>query len=161
MSWYKNTLFVLTADHTAKAEKPYYKGKVGMYAIPLVFYMPTDPFFRGIDSGIAQQADIMPSVLDYLNYHKPFVAFGRSVFDTSGPAYSVSYLNGIYQIIINNYALCFDGQHYVSLFDFGKDAACQYNILPNNPELADSLGMFLKAVVQEYNYSLLNNKLVP
>lgn len=161
MPWYKNTLFVLTADHTAEAEAEYYKGKVGMYAVPLVFYMPSDPFFKGMDSSIVQQADILPSVLDYLNFDKPYVAFGKSIFDTSKPGYSISYLNGIYQIIMGNYALSFDGQQNISLFDYKKDPACMHNILALKPKLADSLSVFLKSVVQEYNYSLLNNQLVP
>ncbi|MBK6988266.1 MAG: sulfatase-like hydrolase/transferase [Bacteroidetes bacterium] len=37
LPWFKNTLFVITADHTATSDSPYYQNRQGMYSIPLLF----------------------------------------------------------------------------------------------------------------------------
>jgi len=38
MPWYKNTLFVITADHTSEGYYPYYQTDAGQYAIPILFF---------------------------------------------------------------------------------------------------------------------------
>ncbi|MEM9023750.1 MAG: sulfatase-like hydrolase/transferase, partial [Bacteroidota bacterium] len=40
-SWYANTLFVITADHTAEPIYPHYNTAVGNYAVPLIFFTPS------------------------------------------------------------------------------------------------------------------------
>jgi len=81
MPWFENTLFVLTADHTGPASSQFYKNSVGRYAIPIIFYQPSNKKLIGInDSIIATQIDIMPSILDYLNYDKLIFSFGKSIF---------------------------------------------------------------------------------
>lgn len=108
--WFKNTLFVLTADHTAQASNPYYKSNIGKYAVPLVFYAPGDKKMVGISEKICQQTDILPSILDYLKYSEPFVAFGNSVFSSDTNSFAVNYLSGIYQFKDKNVTIYFDGQ---------------------------------------------------
>ena len=107
--WFKNTLFVLTADHTAQAGSPYYKSNIGKYAVPLVFYAPGDKKMVGVSDNICQQADILPSVLDYLKYPEPFVAFGNSVFSKDTNSFAVNYLSGIYQFKNKDVTIYFDG----------------------------------------------------
>ena len=69
-SWYNNTLFVITADHTSEGYLPYYQSSVGQYAIPLIFYQEGSNL-KGLNESIAQQTDVMPTVLNYLGYDKP------------------------------------------------------------------------------------------
>src|SRR6185369_8592326 len=70
-SWFDSTLFVITGDHTALSEKPFYQNHVGMYSVPIIFFQPHDSL-SGIRTTTAQQIDILPSVLDYLGYPQQF-----------------------------------------------------------------------------------------
>ena len=56
--WFGNTLFVITADHTSMSYEKGYQTRSGIYAVPLVFYMPgkVEP---GVMEDIAQHTDIL------------------------------------------------------------------------------------------------------
>ena len=120
MPWFENTLFVITADHTSENYYPQYQTMVGNYSIPIVFYKPNSDLKGSIEK-IAQQIDIMPSVLSFLNYDRNYIAFGRDLFNRKSDNFAVSYLNGNYQIIKDNYVLRFNGEESVSLFNFKLD----------------------------------------
>jgi glucan phosphoethanolaminetransferase (alkaline phosphatase superfamily) len=76
-AWYSSTLFVLVADHTGISEHPFFT-IVGLSSIPIVFFAPGDTTLIGTHALPFSQIDILPSVLDYLNYNKPFFAFGNA-----------------------------------------------------------------------------------
>ena len=78
--WYKNTLFVITSDHTSpeRIEKEY-KNKVGRYSIPIIYFMG-DSSLISSNKTVTQQIDIMPTTLDLLNYNKDYFSFGKSIF---------------------------------------------------------------------------------
>ena len=65
--WFKNTLFVITADHTNESIHKEFQNNFGSYSIPIIFFKPGSDLI-GIKKRIAQQIDIMPTVLSYLNY---------------------------------------------------------------------------------------------
>lgn len=159
MPWYKNTLFILMADHTTTEQSSFYGTTAGMYRIPLVFYQPGDTAIKGIDHRIAQQADIMPSVIDYLGIKIPFVAFGNSVFDPSAKSFSVSFLSGIYHYFQNDYLLTFDGEKTIGLFNFKTDNMLNLNIAKDSIVLRKNMEIQLKSVIQQYNSRLLKNKM--
>ena len=129
-----------------------------MYAVPLIFYKHNSKL-KGKSENIVQQSDIMPSVLDYLNYDKPFTAFGESVFDSSSVHFAVNYLNETYQLIYKNHSYIFDGISGVSLYDLKKDIMMKKNILENSPEIKNEIDKIAKAVIQSYNMRLAKNKL--
>ncbi len=159
MPWYKNTVFVLTADHAAQAEGDEYNSTTGMYAIPVAFYCPGDTTLKGIDSTIAQQIDIMPSVLDYLGYAKPFFAFGESLFDTAVSHKAITYVNGIYQLIDSDFVMAFNGQQITSFYSLKQEKEISLNV-PDNKELGPvykDMETFLKAFIQTYNFRIINN----
>ncbi len=157
MPWFKNTLFVLTADHTSLAHTGYYQTNVGKYAVPLVFYAPGDKRIKGVSNLTCQQADILPSVLDYLGYNEPFNAFGKSVFSSDSNRFAVNYISGIYQLINTNCAISFDGSKVIDTLFFKTDTVNNY--------LQDSLHRVweqkaennLKAYIQQYNFRMEHN----
>ena len=118
--WYNNTLFVLTADHTAQSESEFYQSTVGHYAVPLIFICPSDSSMHGVYTRTAQQTDIMPTILDYVGCDEPFVAFGNSLFDTAAPRFAVSYLNGLYQLIDDERCVNFDGDEFTTSMEIKK-----------------------------------------
>ncbi|MBL4735763.1 MAG: LTA synthase family protein [Flavobacteriales bacterium] len=156
--WFDNTLFVITADHSAQAEDAYYKNRVGMYAIPLLFYHPAGAL-QGLSMRITQQADILPSVLDYVGYGSKFIAFGNSVFDESQAGFAVNYLNGLHQLIQGTYVMHFDGKKTVGLYNYEMDRNLSGNLADKQPEVRKLMERLLKGIIQSYNYRLVNNQL--
>ncbi len=157
MEWFRNTLFVLVADHTARDESNAADISLEMFRIPIVFYHPGDTTFKGRSQRITQQADIMPSILDYLGYNKPFVSFGKSIL-SAGPSFAVYYLSGLYKFVKGDYLLTFDGEHSISLQSI-KEKNVE-NLIQKNPALAQSMEKELKAIIQQYYTRLKENRLV-
>lgn len=157
--WFFNTLFVITADHTSEGYFPYYTSHVGQYAVPLIFYKPGGGL-RGIRAEIAQQTDIVPSVLGFLGYPEPFIAFGNDLFNDNADHFSVNYLTGTYTLIRDGYSLEFDGERTTSLFNLKKDPLQLHNLAGKEPNKQEPLEAFLKAYLQQYNNRMIENRLI-
>lgn len=158
MPWFNNTLFVLSADHTGISSDPFYTNNVGNYSIPIIYYMPNSQL-KGSDSTITQQIDIMPSVLDYLNYPSPYFAFGTSVFDTSRQHFALIFRSDLFQLIENNYLLQFDGDKATDLYHFTSDSLLKDNLIDKEPAISTRMENKTKAIIQTYQQSLINNKM--
>ena len=156
--WFYNTLFVITADHTSEGYYPYYHSSVGQFAIPLLFYKPGSDL-HGSGREVAQQTDIMPTVLSYLGYDGDYVAFGSNLLDTAQPHFSIHYIEGIYGLIMNGYELEFDGARTVAMFDLKSDSLCRVNIAGKKVTQQKEMETFLKAYLQQYNNRLIENRL--
>lgn len=104
--WFKDTLFVITADHTFKAYLPRFDNEISRYRVPILFYHPSYEWPAGIDrEQVVQQIDILPSVLDFLGAKQTEeIALGRSVF-VPGPRTATLYLDGNYEIVDKDYYL--------------------------------------------------------
>ncbi len=158
MPWFNNTLFVLSADHTGISADPYYTNKVGNNSIPIIYYMPNGQL-KGLDSTITQQIDIMPSVLDFLNYPSSYFAFGTSVFDTSTQHFALIYRSDVFQLIEDNYVLQFDGDKARDLFHYTSDSLLTNDLIIKEPEISLKMENKTKAIIQTYQQSLINNKM--
>src|SRR3989339_93511 len=157
--WFQNTIFVITADHTAPVLEEHYKTKTGMFAIPIIFYAPGDTTVLGTFDQITQQIDIMPTVLDYLNYNNAFISFGNSVFDTTNTFFSINFLDDYYQLVQNNFVLHFDGEKSIAVYDMKKDSLLTDNILLKSKTHILSMEHKLKAIIQSFNNRMITNKL--
>lgn len=158
MKWFENTLFVLTADHTAQSEGGFYASEIGRLAIPLIFYSPNDTLLTGIADKTCSQTDIMPSVLDYLGYEKPFVAFGQSLFQDSVPHYSISLSDGIYQLIYDSIVITSDGNKIFSAKKIKGKQIDNLKITPNLPDYLKEIFIFKQAFIQQFNNRMIENK---
>lgn len=158
MPWFNNTIFVITADHTSEAWQPFYKNRVGQYFVPIFFY-ESGSNKNGHKEIIAQQTDIMPTILDMLHYPKPFIAFGGSLLRDNEPRFSLSYLNGNYQLIKDMNAWQTDFKISYSLYNFEKDSLLNNNLYSPNNNIANENDKLLKAIIQQYNNRLIENKL--
>ena len=157
--WYKNTLFVITADHTTVITKPDYLNSRGIYEIPIFFYHPSDSTLQGVSDATMQQIDILPSVLSYLGYKGDYFAFGKDIFNTTKKNdFAVNYCPDGYQIYQDSLLLQFDGQKTIAVYDIKND-----RMLANNKigeYLAqDSMEMKLKAFIQQYMNRMRANKI--
>lgn len=157
--WYNNTLFIFVADHTAQAEKKQYNNNLGMYSIPILLYHPNDSTISGEKSVIAQQTDIFPTILDYIGYEDQFVCYGNSLLNDSTNHFSINYINGIYQLIEDNYVIQFDGQKTIAIFNYNNDIFLKNNLVKDKSNYIH-LENRIKAIIQSYQERMAQNKLV-
>ena len=160
-SWYKNTLFVITSDHTNLSDHAYYQTDLGGFCSPIIFFDPSGDMKPGMRNAIAQQIDIMPTVLSYLGYDRPYVAFGCDLLTTSDEdTWAVNYLNGIYQYVKGDWLLQFDGQKAKALYRFRTDLLLKDNLLTKEPKIVKDMERQVKAIIQSYMTRMVNNQLV-
>jgi len=158
--WYNNTLFIIVADHTPASATPVYFKDMGNMHIPLVFFHPTNPFFRGREDKIVSQADVMPTVLHLLGHKEPFFAFGKSIFEKSS-GYSASYIGdkflyfGSYKDA--NYLLQYQDEKILGIFN--TEDILQTKNLMSDIALSEALEKQLKAMIQSYNHAIINNEM--
>ena len=158
MPWYDSTLFVLTADHSSFPLNENFTNDLGTFCIPLVFYSPGSNL-RGMDTvRVAQQIDIMPTVLSWLNYDKPFISFGKDLLDPSSPDFAVNYMNG-YQLVTPRYLLQFNGKDVTGMYRYKTDRKLNDNIANTGIAEQDSLATFLKAFIQDYNRRIVTDSM--
>lgn len=159
MPWYKNTLFVFTADHaSAEIANPEYNTAWGYFSIPIFFFKPGTNW-NTFQPEIIQQIDIMPTILSYLNYDKPYVAFGRNVFDKKERPFAFNYLDQMYQSFQGDYLLQFDGTQSQALYDFKKDEFLRTNLLTSLPDTVRNMETRLKGLIQQYNNRMVEDNL--
>lgn len=159
MTWFKNTIFVLVADHTGVSSDAFYSSNVGNYMIPIVFHSPRG-YFKGVDSTLTQQIDILPSLMDFLNYPYPYFSFGNSVFNKKNDRFALTFNGSLFQLIQNKHVLQFDGDNSVGFYDFEKDSLLSHNMEPHEDSLTRlQMENKIKAIIQTYQQSLINNKM--
>ncbi|MGB0869365.1 MAG: LTA synthase family protein [Flavobacteriales bacterium] len=161
MDWYMNTLFVITADHTAQPIKKYYKSKIGKYAIPMVLFTP-DQTLKGKNNKPVSHVDILPTVLDYVQLSGDYFTFGSSMLgDENG--FVIHLENGAYQYVDSNYVVLSNGK---SVLEFHKRKSPEelqpLNVIggvKEDDERLQEISKKISAYIQQYNNSMLNNKL--
>ncbi len=155
--WYKNTLFVFSADHTAAYGEGIYKTNVGKFQIPIFFLDTSNPDFRGVVEKNFQQTDILPSLLDYLNIKDDVVTYGKSF--RSEKNFVVNYLDNVYNYVQDDYYLAFDGQKTIGLYNFKKDPYLKNNLMKKENDILLKMEKFIKAYIQSFNARQIKNEL--
>jgi phosphoglycerol transferase MdoB-like AlkP superfamily enzyme len=159
MPWFKNTLFVITADHVSLNQRDEFKNDIGYFSVPVIFYKPGSNLV-GLDSITnAQQADIMPTVLNYLGYDKDYLAFGKDLFDPRSPNVAINYLNDTYRLFMDDYLLLYDGKRSKGFYhvDTYRQLSADQSI--RNPKKKQAMERYLKAFIQQYQNRMIDNKL--
>ena len=159
--WFKNTIFVLTSDHTNLSDHDYYQTDLGGFCSPIIIYEPgiTDQH-PAVQDKIAQQIDILPTVLGMLHYPKPYFAFGIDVLNTPAEdTWAVNYLNGIYQYVKHGHVLQFDGQRTRAVYAL-TDSLMKHNLVGSCPD-QESMEHELKAIIQQYMARMTQDRLLP
>ena len=156
--WYENTLFVLTADHTNQVSLPEYATAKGLFEVPIAFYSPRWNQGELHSIGAVSQTDIMPSVLAYLGYSKPFFAFGEDALTQAKKhPYAVCYNHPVYQLLSDSLLMQFDGKEMRAVYNYQHDAMLRNNIA--NQLNTKDMEIYLRAYIQQYIYRLTTNQL--
>lgn len=155
-SWFDNTLFVITGDHTSYGEEDYFYSQSGHYEIPLLFYgKKIKP--KVIDKTVSQ-CDIVPAIMHLSGVKGVFYGFGKNPFDTAYAGYSLHKEKNLYYIIRYPYALGIDAEGTV------KDFHIQYRnrkrpvMQKKEGAVYDSLLLTLKAHVQLFTHNVRKNR---
>ena len=157
--WFARTLFVITADHTNESIHREFQNDFGSYSIPVIFYKPGSDL-KGVKNKIAQQVDIMPTVLNYLNYDEEFIAFGNNLLDDSIESFGFNTNGNNYHLYMRDHILEMIERKSEGLYNFKSDIFLENNLLGTNPELQNLMEDKLKAIIQTYNSRLLDNNMI-
>lgn len=139
--WFDNTLFVLTADHTNQLTTPEYRNTRGLFAVPIAFYSPARLAPDVRSQGAVSQIDIMPSVLNFLGYDKPYFAFGEDCLtQPKKHPWAVIYNHPLFEILSTESEVVLNER------------------TPANEE-EEVMLQYLKAFIQQYTDRMINNQL--
>ena len=157
--WFKNTLFVITADHTNESVHKEFQNNFGSYCVPIIFFKPGSDL-KGYKQRIAQQIDIMPTVLNYLNYDEPYVAFGNDLMDDSYESFAFNTNGSTYNLYMKDHILEMIDNKPIGLYNYKNDIFLGINLLNKEPDIEKMMEEKLKAVIQTYNSRLIDNNMV-
>ncbi|MFB9057914.1 LTA synthase family protein [Mariniflexile ostreae] len=158
-AWYKNTLFVITADHTSvNPSSDVFRTPVGKFRVPILFFDPSNTTLKGESQKNLQQLDIMPSVIDYLGIQAKIISYGKSY--TSEEDFVVYFLDNIYHVIMGDYYLAFSGTESLALYNIKQDPLLKKNLLKELPDKTKALETFIKAYIQSFNERMIDNDLI-
>ncbi len=157
--WFNNTIFVLTSDHTNLSDHAFYETDLGGFCSPIIIYEPGNAERQPeIQDKIAQQIDILPTIMGMLHYPKPYFGFGIDVLNTPAEdTWAVNYLNGIYQYVKQGHVLQFDGTQTKAVYAL-SDSLMKRNLIgkvPQQPQMEREL----KAIIQQYMTRMTQDKL--
>lgn len=168
-TWYKNTVFIITGDHSPGAHKVestiqskdlknrFFKNKVGIYSIPILIC--GESIKPAVKKQVAQHVDIMPTVLSLTNFNNRFYSYGKSLVSNSD-GYALQYSNGIYQVIDEDFILFFNGSKNIGLYEYKTDILLERNLI-KDLKYQDVLLRHerqVKSIIQTFTHDLINNK---
>ena len=160
--WFNNTLFVITADHVSQQIDPFYCTSLGNYCVPIILYAPGDPSLHGYDEEhIVEQIDIMPTVLSYLHYDMPYIAFGRNIMGQDD-GFALHWLpeSSSYEYVWGDYVMEFDGKQVTAAYQFRTDSTLTHNVLSTMPPATRArMERHMKAIIQQYMQRMTDDRL--
>ena len=158
MPWFKNTLFIITADHTQFGSTQFYNTPLGRFMVPLLIYHPGKNLPPARIHQITHHADIFPTIVDYLGLtQNESLLFGHSVFDNTQEDLALFYQQGHYWLVQNNYFLQYNpDEEKALLFNYSDHA--QKNPL-SHPQIKSKMLKKLQAHIQYFQNGLIENNL--
>jgi len=111
-------------------------------------------------SRIAQQIDIMPTILSFLNFDEEYIAFGNNLLDDSYESFAFNTNGSNYHLYMKDHILEMVDNKSVGLYNFKTDRFLEKNLLDSETELAVQMEEKLKAIIQTYNSRLIDNNMI-
>ncbi len=144
-AWFKNTVFIVTADHSSENFTKYYKASDAKYLVPLLVYDPQNE--RGlVDKNVIQHIDIVPLGLTVSGYEGEIFTLG-TFFDRPEMKMAFQNEDGRYQVIMEWAKAGFNGKSLLGWSEH-KD---------NTLDKA-TVEQRIKVKIQDYNYRMVYNK---
>jgi phosphoglycerol transferase MdoB-like AlkP superfamily enzyme len=152
--WFKNTIFVICADHTPQQLDGKSATNFEKFNIPIAFYTPDKSILPEKNLAYFQQIDILPYLLKELGITTQYYAFGNDSHQSGG----LVYLNGNYLFLENQGELIFNEIEKTATY---IDKTKGKRILIENKTLTlgdKQLLLLVKSVIERYRNDLRNNK---
>lgn len=163
--WFKNTIFVFTADHTGPGSRLEYANEYGRFRIPVFFYTPGGELPAKCDSTrLMQQMDITPTLLSMIGYDKPYFSFGKNVFEQDSAKfvnYAFNDLHGQTMYYLDTLMIQYKDDELMGIFEYQKDCELKNNLLERRGEFSQLPFMEsqVKAMMQTYVEGMKKNAL--
>ncbi len=150
--WFENTIFVITADHSSsRRTHDEYKTDAGDNHVPILFYDPSGEMPRGVMPGIMQQLDILPTVLGWLGYDRPFISMGNDALNTPEDKRWAFNRAQIPTLYMGDYYIQTDEDcNATGLYNYKTDILMKHDLKEKLPARRDSMETMLKAIIQSY-----------
>ena len=156
--WFSNTIFVFVADHCNQIYYDEFQKPINRFAVPIIIYKPNSDLV-GVNTDLAQQIDIYPTILDMIGYKKPFRSWGRSLFDTkTSKPFVINSTGNIYQFSKGNYICTFDGNQSIGFYD-KNDKGLKFNLIANRNQEMNDIELNCKAFIQDYMNRVVDKKM--
>lgn len=161
--WFENTVFIITADHTALHMGPETTNDIGDYKIPLMIYSPKVNMNQASSAHLAQQMDIPITVLELSGVRSiPRHPLSSSLF-ADGDKVVVNFIDGKYILFSRDYQLTWRGEELWQIFR-SEDLQQQQpldlaGLATADRERVEYLQNRLRAHIQFYSEGMLENRL--
>jgi phosphoglycerol transferase MdoB-like AlkP superfamily enzyme len=156
--WYNNTLFILVGDHGSLSEHFFFSNLVGNQSIPILFFKP-DNSLKSVHKEAFSQMDILPTAMEVVGYNKPFFAFGEP-YNSPQRGNDFFFAGSTHYFFGDSTLYCYnvtDKPVITRAYIFTRDSLFR-NDIHNKYPAYDSINLTrLKAFIQTYNHTLINN----
>ncbi len=148
--WFKNTIFLFTADHSNKSYYPYYQKTINRFANPIMIYIPNSEF-KGEVNSLASHMDIYPTIVDLIGYKKPFRSWGKSLVTPDDlNSIVVNYLGGGSYFIMNDSLISVhNGEKAIGFYDI-QDKNFKDNLIHKRNKKMNDLERKGSIFLQDY-----------
>lgn len=168
--WYKNTIFVITADHGCRDMRgTIYDNAWLCPSIPMIIYDPSGEVVQPgvVTDRVMSQGDTGATIMGLLRYPHRFVQMGRDVLNlpSDEPHYAIYKETALYNIISNRYVVQWDGvnDRPVAMYDVQTDEALAHPFVPRSgtPQAKEAAAMirYAKAYLQDFTHRLTESRL--
>lgn len=155
-SYFKNTLFIITADHTIGK---YLTSIYNLFHIPCLFYCPEYLKPKKIDT-VSGQLDIVPSILDILNLSTKHSCFGKSSLNSRN-TFAIASHGDVNLWFRNDFVLLNSDGKNIGLYNFKNDKEMKTNIINNNAELSKLMRNELLSFTEISQKAIIDNLIYP
>ena len=148
--WFKNTVFLFTADHSNQSYYPYYQKTINRFANPIMIYIPNSEF-KGEINSLASHMDIYPTIVDLIGYKKAFRSWGKSLVTPDNlNSIVVNYLGGGSYFIMNDSLISVhNGEKAIGFYDI-QDKNFKNNLIQKRNKKMNDLERKGSMFLQDY-----------
>lgn len=120
--WYKNTLFIITADHAHSFPKCRNYNEIGRHHIPFLFYGDVlKKEYRGVKNNkIASHIDFAATLLSQLNINCSKFRFSKNIFNKNSEGFAFYTFDNGFGFIDKNQSVIFDHNLNKTVYEKNK-----------------------------------------
>ncbi|MDE7159549.1 MAG: sulfatase-like hydrolase/transferase [Muribaculaceae bacterium] len=158
--WFDDTVFVFVGDHGFRDLKGTKYDAPGILPhIVMMVYAPDGSVEPGVDSRVAGQYDVAPTLLALAGYPGDYISLGQSMLDDDRPEFALMYIKGTYRLFGKRYAISFsnDFSKVEGVYDRIADPAMTHPLADYDREEVKRLTELGRAFMQDYTTRLNKN----